>query len=168
MSPLEKFLYFKLKKVESELKETKDNLSKTNDALDNSNEELKKLRKDHSDLKVKVGSLEFDLKKIKIRSIYKSIIDIFCNAYDKNLNDNYYNKLNNLLYILEQYEENDKIAELKQFLVDIYYFLQKGNCTAHSIEENLTPLDLIFPLIEKESKQNYSKTKEIFLKLSFN
>ena len=84
------------------------------------------------------------------------------------MNDNYYNKLINLLYILEQYNENDKISELKQFLVDIYYILQKGNCMAHSKEDNLTPLDLIFPLIEKESKQNYSKTKEIFLKLSFN
>lgn len=39
---------------------------------------------------------------------------------------------------------------------------------AHSKEENLTPLDLIFPLIEKNSKKNYSKTKEIFQKFSFN
>ena len=91
------------------------------------------------------------LKKIKILSLYKAIIDIFCHVYCINLNNNYYNKLNDLFYVLEDYTENNKIKELKQFLIDIYYYLQKSNMLVHSFEDNLTPLEMIFPLIEKDS-----------------
>lgn len=154
MSPMEMFLYINLNKVQNELTTT--------------NNKLKKMDKNYSELKMSVDSLKLELKKIKIRSIYKGVIDIFCHVYCINLNNNYYNKLNDLLYVLEDYTENNKIKELKQFLIDIYYYLQKGNVLAHSIEDNLTPIEMIFPLIEKDSKKKYLNTKTILQKLSFN
>ena len=154
MSPMEMFLYNNLNEVKNELAIT--------------NNKLKKMDKNYSELKISVDSLKLELKKIKISSIYKGVIDIFCHVYSINLNNNYYNKLNDLLYVLENYKENNKIKELKQFLIDIYYYLQKGNVLAHSIEDNLTPIEMIFPLIEKDSKKNYLNTKAILQKLSFN
>ena len=154
MSPMEMFLYNNLNEFKNELTTT--------------NNKLKKMDKNYSELKISVDSLKLELKKIKISSIYKGVIDIFCHVYSINLNNNYYNKLNDLLYVLENYKENNKIKELKQFLIDIYYYLQKGNVLAHSIEDNLTPIEMIFPLIEKDSKKNYLNTKAILQKLSFN
>ena len=189
MSPMEMFLYnnlneFKneltttkselastkseLASTKSELASTKSELATTNNKLATTNNKLKKMDKNYSELKISVDSLKLELKKIKIRSIYKGVIDIFCHVYNINLNNNYYNKLNDLLYVFENYTENQKIKELKQFLIDIYYYLQKGNVLAHSIEDNLTPIEMIFPLIEKDSKKNYLNTKAILQKLSFN
>ena len=189
MSPMEMFLYnnlneFKneltttkselastkseLASTKSELASTKSELATTNNKLATKNNKLKKMDKNYSELKISVDSLKLELKKIKIRSIYKGVIDIFCHVYNINLNNNYYNKLNDLLYVFENYTENQKIKELKQFLIDIYYYLQKGNVLAHSIEDNLTPIEMIFPLIEKDSKKNYLNTKAILQKLSFN
>ena len=196
MSQMEKYLYNNLNEVKNELATTNNKLAITNNELATTknelattknelgnkinelgttinelvttNNKLNNLEKKYSELKMSVDSLKLELKKIKIRSIYKGVIDIFCHIYNINLNNNYYNKLNELLYVLEKYTENNKIKELKQFLIDIYYYLQKGNVLAHSIEENLTPLEMIFPLIEKDSKKNYLNTKAILQKLSFN
>ena len=175
MSPMEMFLYNNLNEVKnelanikSELATTKSELVTTKSELATINNKLKKMDKNYSELKISVDSLKLELKKIKIRSIYKGVIDIFCHVYSINLNNNYYNKLNDLLYVFENYTENQKIKELKQFLIDIYYYLQKGNVLAHSIEDNLTPIEMIFPLIEKDSKKNYLNTKAILQKLSFN
>ena len=175
MSPMEMFLYNNLNEfknelttTKSELASTKSELATTNNKLATTNNKLKKMDKNYSELKISVDSLKLELKKIKIRSIYKGVIDIFCHVYNINLNNNYYNKLNDLLYVFENYTENQKIKELKQFLIDIYYYLQKGNVLAHSIEDNLTPIEMIFPLIEKDSKKNYLNTKAILQKLSFN
>ena len=168
MSPMEMFLYNNLNEFKNELTTTKSELATTNNKLATTNNKLKKMDKNYSELKISVDSLKLELKKIKIRSIYKGVIDIFCHVYNINLNNNYYNKLNDLLYVFENYTENNKIKELKQFLIDIYYYLQKGNVLAHSIEDNLTPIEMLFPLIEKDSKKIYLNTKAIFQKLSFN
>ena len=125
------------------------------------------MKQEHKDLKIAMDSLKLELKKIKIRSLYKGIIDIFCSVYDLGLEGNYYQKLNNLLYELEKLTENDKIKELKEFLMDVYFYLQRGNCLAHSIDEDTTPLEMIFTLIEKGRKKNYSNTKKLLLELSF-
>ena len=175
MSQMEKYLYNNLNEVKNELATTKNELATTKNELGTTinklvttNNKLENMEKKYSDLKMSVDSLKLELKKIKIRSIYKGVIDIFCHIYNINLNNNYYNKLNDLLYVLENYTENNKIKELKQFLIDIYYYLQKGNVLAHSIEDNLTPIEMIFPLIEKDSKKKYLNTKAILQKLSLN
>ena len=84
------------------------------------------MKQEHKDLKIAMDSLKLELKKIKIRSLYKGIIDIFCSVYDLSLEGNYYKKLNNLLYELEKLTENDKIKELKEFLMDVYFYLQRA------------------------------------------
>ena len=131
--------------------------------------DLKIVKKQNVDMKVTMNAMKLELKKIKIRSLYKGIIDIFCHVYNVNLNNNYYNKLNDLLYEFDiRYEENPKIKELKNFLYDVYYYLQKGNVLAHSIKEDITPLEMIFSSIEKENKKDYDNTKKILSSLSFN
>ena len=148
--------------VYSELKVVKNELV-------NINNKVKKLEKQNADMKVTMDSLKLELKKNKILSLYKGIIDIFCYVYNVNLNDNYYNKLTGLLYEFDdRYKENLKIKELKNFLIDVYSYLQKGNVLAHSIKENATPLEMIFSLFENENKKNYYNTKKILLSLSFN
>ena len=165
----------RLEKVENELAETKNKLAEINNELAELKNEMVEtknkfqiMKKSQDDLKMEVGSLKLELKKIKIRSLYKGIIDIFCSVYGSDLKDNYYNKLNNLLCEMETLTENNKTKELKEFLIDVYEYLQRGDCLAKPIEENSTPLEMFFPLMEKEGKKNYSNTKNILLKLSFN
>ena len=55
------------------------------------------------------------------------------------------------------------IIELKEFMLSIYEYLRKGNCLAHTTEENTSPLEKIFWLVEKEKKKTFPYTKE-FLK----
>jgi hypothetical protein len=50
----------------------------------------------------------------------------------------------------------------------MYFYLQKGNCLAHSIDDESTPLEKIFSMIEKDKKLSYPKVKKILNSLSFN
>ena len=119
-------------------------------------------------MQVKISNLELDLKKIKIRSIFKGIIDIFASVFNIELNDYYYIKLEKILDTLGKYKKNEAINELSIFLQNIYYYLHKGNLFAHSIDENLTPLELIFQIVESDKKKCYPIVKQIFNNLSLN
>ena len=88
-------------------------------------------------------------------------------GYD--LNDNYHNKLRKILNKFQQYfPKNQKVVELKKFLIDMYFYLQKGNCLAHSIDDESTPLEKIFSMIEKDKKLSYPEVKKLLNSLSFN
>ena len=130
-------------------------------------EEIETLKNEMKNSKMRIGMLETDLKKIKIRSLYKGIIDAFVHVYKINPENNYYNKLNDLLNELNESPRNQTIEEFKTFLLDIYSYLKKGNFLAHNIDENINPLDLIFSLLEKDMKKEYPKVKSILKKLSF-
>ena len=178
-----------LNQVKSELAETKDKLSIINEesaaAKKESEEakkesaaakkesaetktELEKVKKANMSMQVKISNLELDLKKIKIRSIFKGIIDIFASVFNIELNDYYYIKLEKILDTLGKYKKNEAINELSIFLQNIYYYLHKGNLFAHSIDENLTPLELIFQIVESDKKKCYPIVKQIFNNLSLN
>ena len=178
-----------LNQVKSELAETKDKLSIINEesaaakkesaaakkeseaAKKESAEtktELEKVKKANMSMQVKISNLELDLKKIKIRSIFKGIIDIFASVFNIELNDYYYIKLEKILDTLGKYKKNEAINELSIFLQNIYYYLHKGNLLAHSIDENLTPLELIFQIVESDKKKCYPIVKQIFNNLSLN
>ena len=129
--------------------------------------ELEKVKKANMSMQVKISNLELDLKKIKIRSIFKGIIDIFASVFNIELNDYYYIKLEKILDTLGKYKKNEAINELSIFLQNIYY-LHKGNLLAHSIDENLTPLELIFQIVESDKKKCYPIVKQIFDNLSLN
>lgn len=151
-SPLERFLLKELKKINSELKKT--------------NSKLEKLKQEMMNTKIRTSLLETDLKKIKISSLYKGIIDIFAYVYNININDFYYKKLNSLLNILDKFTNSQKIQELKDFLLDIYSYLKKGNYLAHNIEDNGNPLDLVFSLLKRGNKKEYPEIKTILVNLS--
>lgn len=163
-SQVDLYLLSELENVKAELRDTKAELKDTKDELSDTKDEL---RENNMKFQMRIGNLESDLKKIKIRSIYKGIIDIFTSVCNKNLNDNYYNKLNTLLEVLNKYPKNKKINELCGFLTDTYYSLRKGNSLAHVIDEYTAPLELIFSLLEKDKKE-YPKIKLILNNLSFN
>ena len=135
--------------------------------LNKTKEEIETLKNEMKNSKMRIGMLETDLKKIKIRSLYKGIIDAFVHVYKINPENNYYNKLNDLLNELNESPRNQTIEEFKTFLLDIYSYLKKGNFLAHNIDENISPLDLIFSLLEKDMKKEYPKVKSILKKLSF-
>ena len=192
VDPIQKYLLSKIEKlnhkleelnqVKSELAETKDKLSIINEesaaakkesaaAKKESAEtktELEKVKKANMSMQVKISNLELDLKKIKIRSIFKGIIDIFASVFNIELNDYYYIKLEKILDTLGKYKKNEAINELSIFLQNIYYYLHKGNLLAHSIDENLTPLELIFQIVESDKKKCYPIVKQIFNNLSLN
>lgn len=151
-SPLERFLLKELKKINSELKKT--------------NSKLEKLKQEMMNTKIRTSLLETDLKKIKISSLYKGIIDIFAYVYNININDFYYKKLNSLVNILDKFTNSQKTQELKDFLLDIYSYLKKGNYLAHNIEDNGSPLDLVFSLLKRGNKKEYPEIKTILVNLS--
>ena len=195
LSNIEK-LNQELNQVKSELAETKDKLSiineesaaakkesadakkesaaakkeseETKKESEETKTELEKVKKANMSMQVKISNLELDLKKIKIRSIFKGIIDIFASVFNIELNDYYYIKLEKILDTLGKYKKNEAINELSIFLQNIYYYLHKGNLLAHSIDENLTPLELIFQIVESDKKKCYPIVKQIFNNLSLN
>ena len=196
VDPIQKYLLSNIEKLNQELNQVKSELAETKDKLSIINEEsaaakkesadakkesaaakkeseetkteLEKVKKANMSMQVKISNLELDLKKIKIRSIFKGIIDIFASVFNIELNDYYYIKLEKILDTLGKYKKNEAINELSIFLQNIYYYLHKGNLLAHSIDENLTPLELIFQIVESDKKKCYPKVKQIFNNLSLN
>ena len=196
VDPIQKYLLSNIEKLNQELNQVKSELAETKDKLSIINEEsaaakkesadakkesaaakkeseetkteLEKVKKANMSMQVKISNLELDLKKIKIRSIFKGIIDIFASVFNIELNDYYYIKLEKILDTLGKYKKNEAINELSIFLQNIYYYLDKGNLLAHSIDENLTPLELIFQIVESDKKKCYPKVKQIFNNLSLN
>ncbi len=159
----------KLNETKDELKKNNEKLNETQDELNKNNEELMKMKKNNINLTVRIGNLESELKQIKIRSLYKGIIDGFSFLYNINLNKNYYYKLNLVLDSLEKKYDNNKIVnEFKDFLYDIYYYLERGNYLAHNISDNDAPLELVFSTLKITQKKEYSNVKNILNKLSFN
>lgn len=131
------------------------------------NEQIEKLKNDNMNSKIRIGILESDLKKIKIRSLYKGIIDIFAFIFEIDLNDYYYNKLNTIISKLDNSSYGEKVEDLKNFLLDIYSYLKNGNYLALNTEENAGPLDMIFSLLKKDRKKDYPTIKPILESLSF-
>ena len=189
VDPIQKYLLSNIEKLNQELNQVKSELAETKDKLSIINEEsaaakkesadakkeseetkteLEKVKKANMSMQVKISNLELDLKKIKIRSIFKGIIDIFASVFNIELNDYYYIKLEKILDKLGKYKKNEAINELSIFLQNIYYYLHKGNLLAHSIDENLTPLELIFQIVESDKKKCYPIVKQIFNNLSLN
>ena len=189
VDPIQKYLLSNIEKLNQELNQVKSELAETKDKLSIINEEsaaakkesadakkeseetkteLEKLKKANMSMQVKISNLELDLKKIKIRPKFKGIIDIFASVFNIELNDYYYIKLEKILDTLGKYKKNEAINELSIFLQNIYYYLHKGNLLAHSIDENLTPLELIFQIVESDKKKCYPIVKQIFNNLSLN
>ena len=189
VDPIQKYLLSNIEKLNQELNQVKSELAETKDKLSIINEEsadakkesaaakkeseetkteLEKVKKANMSMQVKISNLELDLKKIKIRSIFKGIIDIFASVFNIELNDYYYIKLEKILDTLGKYKKNEAINELSIFLQNIYYYLHKGNLLALSIDENLTPLELIFQIVESDKKKCYPIVKQIFNNLSLN
>ena len=131
------------------------------------NAQINELKQENLYLKFKVGIMDFDLKKIKIHSIYNGIIDIFASVYNIKTDD-YYNKLTAILKELNKYPENNKVKELKGFLLDIYSCIKKGNCVAHTSKENITPLNFIFSELKKDQNKDYGNLKGVLEELSLN
>ena len=130
--------------------------------------QMNNLQQENIQLRFRMSHMEMDLKKIKLRSLYKGIIDIFANIYHIEINDYYKNKLEGILKRLNQIKSNEKVEELEEFLLIIYSFLQKGNSMAHTLIENIPPLEKIFTLIKKEKKKSFPIVKKLLNDLSFN
>ena len=94
-----------------------------------------------------------DLRKIQLRSLYKGIIDIFSSIYKIKIDDYYISKSRAIINQLNNFLTSKTIIELKEFLLLIYEFLQKGNFLAE-----------IFWLVEKEKKRTFPYTKELLKK----
>lgn len=137
----------KLNQMEISMNEFKSKITK----------DYNKLKEELINSKIRMEILENDLKKIKIKSLFKEIIDFFSYIYNIKIDDSYYNKLSNILNVIDNYSANKNKEEFKCFLLDIYYYLIKGNFLDHIIDTNLNPLDLVFSLIESEKKNYLSK-----------
>ena len=135
VDPIQKYLLSNIEKLNQELNQVKSELAETKDKLSIINEEsaaakkesadakkesaaakkeseetkteLEKVKKANMSMQVKISNLELDLKKIKIRSIFKGIIDIFASVFNIELNDYYYIKLEKILDTLGKYKKNE-------------------------------------------------------------
>ena len=78
--------------------------------------------------------------------------------YKIKIDDYYYNKLciafkcivTAILKKLNKYPENNKVNELKEFLLNVYSSLKTGNSMVYTFKENIIPLNLIFSELKKE------------------
>ena len=163
----------------NELNNIKNELNSVKEQIDRANNEIEKLKNNNINSNLRIGILELDLKKIKIcddvpvtmatvSSIYKSIIDIFAHLFQIDINTNYYNKLEKILFSLQSFEKNDKVNEFMEFFNDVYSYLRRGNSLTHNINENIEPLELVLTIIEKEKKKSYNYVKKILNNLSIN
>jgi hypothetical protein len=108
------------------------------------------------------------MKIIKVRTVYKAIIDIFAQALGSNPSDSHREKKDNIINQLKLFGQNKNIKDLQDFLEDILLYIYKGNDLAHYIDKNIVPLDFVFSVLEENCKLNYSSLKPILQKLSFN
>ena len=145
-----------------------DQVNELNKNIKEHNKKLNDLTQENFRLRFKMSLMDKDLKKIQMRSLYKGIIDIFASICNVKIDDYYINKLNSILNCLDELTQTNIIIELKEFLLSIYAFLQKGNCLAHTNTENYSPLQKIFWLVEKEKKKTFPHAKKLLEDLSFN
>ena len=75
---------------------------------------------------------------------------MFASVYKIKIDDYYYNKLTAILKELNKYPENNKVNELKEFLLNVYSSLKTGNSMVYTFKENIIPLNLIFSELKKE------------------
>lgn len=154
--------------TQTKLESTQTELKSTQTELESTKVELEKLKRSNMNMQVKINNLELDLRKIKIRSVFKGVIDIFSYVFNIDINDYYFNKLGKLLDKLFTFKKNDRIDELCDFLRNTYYYLHKGNILAHSIDETLSPLDTIFQILKSDKNKSYQNIRPILIDLSLN
>ena len=75
---------------------------------------------------------------------------MFASVYKIKIDDYYYNELTAILKELNKYPENNKVNELKEFLLNVYSSLKTGNSMVYTFKENIIPLNLIFSELKKE------------------
>ena len=91
---------------------------------------------------------------------------MFASVYKIKIDDYYYNKLTAILKEFNKYPENNKVNELKEFLLSVYSSLKTGNSRVYTFKENIIPLNLIFSELKKEQNKYYANLKGILEKLS--
>ncbi len=185
-SPLQKFLYDEIKKTNQKFNEANERWKTTEIKLEMVQKELE-LEKDKNErsnnesinikyglqqqiavLNNKVKGLQLDMKTIKVRSVYKGIIDIFTKVFGLNLYDSYKVKIQKIFNSLESFPQNDKVSELEEFLSNILFYIYEGNDLAHLVKDGTLPLDLAFSVLEERGKLSYKYLKNIFINLSLN
>ncbi len=152
------------KKIEDLEKENK-NLKKD---ITNLNKKRKKANYLFSQSKAKIENLEFILKMISLRNLYKSFFDVIIYLFD--INTKYKTKDNDKYEIIVKFLKTDKTQEtreLKLMLKDIKDLLDSGNKEAHMINLNGNILQNLFDLIKKYKNENYPKIEEFIQKTNF-
>ena len=129
--------------------------------------DLNKMKQENLKLRFQISNMDKDLKQIKMRSLFKGIIDIFTKVFKIKIDDSYKNKLDAILKCLNRHQNTKTISEFKKFLIDIYSYLKSGNNMANNIDTKATPLELLFSFLKKD-KKHYPQTKNLLEKLSLN
>ena len=125
-----------------------------------------------SKTKARIENLEFILKMISLRNVYKSFFDVIIYLFDINTKnktkDKYdrYDKYEIIIKFLKT-DTTQEARELKLMLKDIKDLLDSGNKEAHMINVNGTILQNLFDLIKKYKNKNYPRIKEFMQKTRF-
>ena len=109
-----------------------------------------------------------DLKIIKVRAIYKGIIDIFAKVFKLDLWNSYRVKNEEISKSLSSFPPSEKVSELKYFLSKILSYIYDRNDLAHWIEDGILPLDWAFSVLEEGSNLHFKYLKNILIDLSLN
>ena len=158
----------RLKKVENDLQLEKNRSDRLENESINTKYKLEKAEHYNEELEVKIQGLEMDMKIIKIRAIYKGIIDIFAKVFKINLWDSYYVKNEKIFKSLSSFPKSEKVSELKNFLSNILSYIYEGNDLAHWIDGNILPLDWAFSVLEEDGNLHFKYLKNILIDLSLN
>lgn len=116
-------------------------------------------------LKLKQNSKkqENELKLIKLRDVFKNIINIFCKAYNISMDLSYFQKIQEITKNIPRKKgKEEEWRLLNKFWSDIYLNCQLSNKNAHTIDYTLSIIDQVFEQVDPNG--DMKNVKEILLK----
>ena len=141
------------KNKENQIKEMKANIKKSKTIIKNTKNNFEKLTKDSI-------KIENELKSIKLRDVFRNIIDLFCKAYQISLDYNYITKFVEIkIKISKQPIKEDEKINLINFFEKIYFKYQFGNKNAHTIDLSQSIIDQVFAYIDPKNELGNVKIK---------
>ena len=128
---------------------------------------MKNMNKNTYDLQTDLADAKDDLKLIKARAAFKAFIDFFYRGLNLNGKYDYGDKLDDILYGLNSFNDSKlydilKVNKVRTLLRKCYEKYLLGNNNAHQMNLNKSVVDQIFEIIdpEKENEEIQKCLKE--------
>jgi uncharacterized coiled-coil protein SlyX len=137
---------------------------------------IKNIKRDLLDVKKDSLKINNELRLIKMRDVFKNIIDLFCNAFQIDQEAYYIDKILDIKKkIKNQKMKEDEKIQLITFFEKIYFDIQFSNKNAHSLDLSQSIIEQVFIYVDPDKELNNVKIKlmkgnvnEFLKKLAYN